>query len=234
MRSCQPLSLAPSLLALEQNFGRRLIGVIGYGSYFGACSSSARDIDLVVALDCFAETDLGAIKAALDKRDVKLPVQVQILYIEGGGNPDLYSINTCGPFFLEVLRGATVLTGTNPVRRWPKPRREVTDLSLLQKMQQYVYELQNRYLNHKGTALSSDDWRLAKKRLRLLDDDAARLLGPSWVRAKEGRALRAFLRENPEREGRQIKPIRLERALTLCQSALKLARDAVYNRLADS
>lgn len=151
-------------------FGKRVKCIIGYGTSFAkAHLEHPQDVDAVLVFDTRKKNDLRSLKLLKEKQGIEIPFQFQILYqdeIITDGN--LYSINTCGPFFLRVIQHGTLIYGENIFLKFKSPARISVLKSLLQKTQQYNYELKNFYLNTKPKILfSKRTHTLYKKRLRM-------------------------------------------------------------------
>lgn len=135
-------------LLLNKSFGRRLVGIIGYGSFF-VKPETAQDIDIIIVLDKKNKRDLQKIRKSYEHSLSPIKIQSQIIYkdkILSNGN--FYSINTCGPFFIEVIRkDGVVIYGKNIFTKIKNQKTILYKISILQKIQQYIYQLKNFYLN---------------------------------------------------------------------------------------
>lgn len=131
----------------EKMFGRRLISVVGYGSFF-TNKVNSNDIDFVIVLDKYHSGDLGHVRQLYKYNDISIRLHCQILYRdEILTNGDCFSINTCGAFFLSILKNGTLLYGKNIFTEISDPSDRFRKISILQKVQQYVYQLKNLYIN---------------------------------------------------------------------------------------
>jgi len=135
--------------SLKKTFERRIKSILVYGS---ACKkvNDAKDIDMVIVLDVFDTKDIKIIKKEVLKyRRLGIIIQMQILYETNDLPiiPDLYSINTWGDTFIEVLKEGKVLFGYNPFKKIPKNTTNLRKKELLKKIQQYLYFFRNKFIN---------------------------------------------------------------------------------------
>ncbi len=165
---------------LEDLFGKRLDSVLGYGSFFSNSDGNFSDVDLVIVLDKYRDDDCESIRDARLPKAIGLPLSPLILYKENI-LPDgiFFSANTCGPFFLRRLKEARVLFGSNPFIGILEPGKLIVDVSLLQKIQQYNYQLKTEYFNLLDNQFSAARLYLQKKRIRMMLLDLQTLTGDS-------------------------------------------------------
>jgi len=149
--------ISPVLLLkiFKRSFGGRLKALLLYGSLAQLSDKTSErknsDIDLIIILDEPDDQDLRMMREAMhDLRVSRNDIQFQLLYEKTDFpiDPHFYSINTCGNFFIEVLKKAVVLYGVNPFLKIEKlADKDGVKLQLLGKIQQYLFTMQNCYAN---------------------------------------------------------------------------------------
>jgi len=93
----------------------------------------------------------------------KLPIQLHLFYLkEIPTDADFCSINTCGSFIVWHIRQAKVLFGENVYDKITGPSDYHLQLSLLQKFQQYTFQLRN--ILCKISSISDGELLQARKR----------------------------------------------------------------------
>ncbi len=137
---------------LRQIFGDNLVGVLLYGS--SLTSTHPADLDLLVLLNNKADVcaDLMALKAFKEKYPA-VYFDLQLIYAQEYSDPNNFSLDSHGCFFLAILRRAHVLWGVNPfVSLEASP--EAILKSAVRKLQYYSFRARQMYL---GEAYRSKD-----------------------------------------------------------------------------
>jgi hypothetical protein len=105
----------------------------------------SQDVDLVIVLRRNSASYCAMLRRLIiQSRLSALPVQLHLFYLEEiTTDADFCSINTCGSFIAWHMRQAKVLYGENVYDRMTGPSDYHLRLSLLQKFQQYTFQLRN-------------------------------------------------------------------------------------------
>lgn len=105
----------------------------------------SQDVDLVIVLKRQTSSDCTSLRRLIVRSKLsKLPIQLHLFYLtEIPTDADFCSINTCGPFIAWHIRQAKVLFGENVYDKITGPSDYHLQLSLLQKFQQYTFQLRN-------------------------------------------------------------------------------------------
>ncbi len=124
----------------------------------------SQDIDLVIVLRHNSASDCTVLRRLIGQSKLSdLPVQLHLFYLsEIAMDADFCSINTCGSFIAWHMRQAKVLYGENVYDRMTGPSDYHLRLSLLQKFQQYVFQLRNTLC--KVRLISDNELLQARKR----------------------------------------------------------------------
>lgn len=141
-----------------------VIGILLHGSLVFNPKNRPQDIDLVVVLRRTREDDCETLRHLLARSGLTQPaVQLQLLYLEEiPTQADYFSLHTCGAFFVCHLRQAEVLYGKNVFDAVTGPADYQLQLSLLQKFQQYTFQLRSALM--KRGSISEKDLLQARKR----------------------------------------------------------------------
>ena len=141
-----------------------VVCILLHGSLLFNPHLSPQDADLVVVLKQKDRGDCVLLrKLIVQSRLSRLPVQLHLVYMEEiPANADFFSLHTCGPFFICHLRQAEVLFGENVFDAVSGPSDYHLQLSLLQKIQQYTFQLRNLVV--KTGRISEGELRQARKR----------------------------------------------------------------------
>ena len=125
---------------------------------------SPQDADLVVVLRKKDRGDCIKLRELAQSSELsRLPIQLHLIYLEEiPANADFFSLHTCGPFFVCHLRQAAVLFGENIFDMVTGPSDYHLQISLLQKVQQYTFQLRN--LVFRTRQASDGEIRQTKKR----------------------------------------------------------------------
>ena len=166
-------SIRSMTLAIVNEFGADSVEcVLLHGSAVFNPQVNPQDLDLIVILrkqngsDCLR---LGAIFEDFYQA-ITVPIQLHLIYLsELPRHANLFSINTCGCFFVPHLRQAQVIYGSNIFEGIEDPTRDNFLASLLQKVQQYTSELRNR-LCHLVDLRAADLWQVKKRTFGVLKD----------------------------------------------------------------
>lgn len=132
----------------KKRFDTRLVGILGYGSFFQGGFSRDGDVDLVIILDKNGKKDNQKIRASFRSLSSRCYFQAQVVYKNILlKDASYYSINTSGPFFLRILKTGDTLYGQNILGLLDNPDRKIFEISVLQKVQQYLSQLKHFYFN---------------------------------------------------------------------------------------
>lgn len=182
---------------VEEFSARGIESILLHGSVLFNPQVTPQDVDLVIVLrekrsdDC---ARLGRIFHGLVGA-IQIFVQPHLIYLEElPRNADIFSIHTSGSFFVQHLRQALVLHGSNVFHSIADPSREQFLISLLQKVQQYTSTLRSNlsYL----TAVTSADLRQARKRTFVVLKDV--LMAGDVLLQRHDEILAEFLRQFPD------------------------------------
>jgi len=138
--------------------------ILLHGSLLFNPHLSPQDVDLVVVLKRKDRRDCVLLrKLIVQSRLSRLSIQLHLVYMEEiPTNADFFSLHTCGPFFIYHLRQAEVLFGENVFDTVSGPSDYHLQLSLLQKIQQYTFQLRNLVV--KTGRISEGELRQVRKR----------------------------------------------------------------------
>lgn len=119
--------------------------VLFHGSILFNPQTPPQDADLVIVLRRRKENDCSELRKLVTRsRLVQLPIHLHLIYLEElPANADFFSIHTCGAFFTCHLRQAETIYGENIFDKLVGPSDYQLQLSLLQKVQQYTFQLRN-------------------------------------------------------------------------------------------
>ena len=156
---------------LKIKLKKRLTCIIGYGSFFNDKQEFVEDLDLVMVLKYQKPDDLLMIRNAFKLSKIKYKAQFQILYVNQLLNDGLfYSINRSGSFFLKVLLNKSIVLYGHNILKQLTPAGQLSDqIALIQKWQQYVYEITNTYLNQEQNR--TEIVRFIRKKLNIIKYD---------------------------------------------------------------
>ena len=156
-----------------QKLGGKIVSAFGvenvvcillHGSLVFNPHLSPQDADLVVVLRRKDQEDCALLRRlVVQSRLSRLPIQLHLIYLEEiPANADFFSIHTCGSFFVCHLRQAKALFGENIFDAVIGPSDYHLQMSLLQKIQQYTFQLRN--LIFRSGRISEGELRQARKR----------------------------------------------------------------------
>lgn len=154
-------SLAEKIVSV---FGaENVVGILLHGSVLFNPQLS-QDVDLVVIMRFRNVSDCESIRRLIvQSRLSQLPIQLHLFYLdEIPSHADFCSINTCGAFIAWHIRQAKVLFGENIYDRMSGPSDYHLQMSLLQKFQQYAFQLRNMICKTKP--ISNGELLQARKR----------------------------------------------------------------------
>jgi len=154
-------------------FKKRLHGIYGYGSFFTK-EKKSNDIDLIIILERNSPKDLIFLKKVLERSKVGNEINIQFLYknllIDSG---NFYSINTCGSFFLEILRNELITIYGLEFPKIQSPGSIFILTSLHQKIGQYLYQAKSIYINKKICKLDEE---ILSKRVKFIIQDMKKIV----------------------------------------------------------
>lgn len=122
-----------------------IVCILFHGSILFNPHIPPHDADLVIVLKRHdVENCSNLRKMVRQVRLIELPVHLHLIYLdEIPENADFFSIHTCGAFFTCHLRQAEALYGENVFDKIVGPSEYQLQLSLLQKVQQYTFQMRN-------------------------------------------------------------------------------------------
>ncbi len=124
---------------IKDKFAERFIGFLLYGSRTTGRNNENSDYDIVVILDEEKAGDIESIKM-LNKG--RLNCDLQLTYAkELPSNADFISWDSSGSFYYFVIGGAITIVGRNPFDVIKPPDEKAISLSVLSKMQYYIYRI---------------------------------------------------------------------------------------------
>ncbi|MFA5173223.1 MAG: hypothetical protein WC435_02390 [Candidatus Paceibacterota bacterium] len=150
---------------IVSTFGtNNIVCVLLHGSLLFNPHLIPQDVDLIIILKKKSSGDcLKLRELVIDLRMFELPIHLHLIYLEEiPTNADYFSIHTCGSFFVCHLRQAETLFGKNIFDVVNGPSDYHLQLSLLQKVQQYTFQLRN--LIFKIEPISEKEIRQTRKR----------------------------------------------------------------------
>jgi hypothetical protein len=171
---------------IVDSFGpENVVCILLHGSILFNPQSIPQDVDLVIVLRNKNRGDCSLLRElAIRTRITRIPVQIHLIYSqEIPIQADFFSIHTCGSFFVWHLRQANVLYGENIFDTLNGPSDYQLQLSILQKIQQYTFQLRNS--TFKIGRISEKDLHQAKKRSILVLKDLLISTGKLIQREKD-------------------------------------------------
>ncbi|MEN9523966.1 MAG: hypothetical protein RL536_35 [Candidatus Parcubacteria bacterium] len=122
-----------------------IVCILFHGSILFNPHILPHDADLLIVLKKRDAEDCSNLRKMVRQvRLTELPVHLHLIYLdEIPENADFFSIHTCGAFFTCHLRQAEPLYGENIFDRTVGPSEYQLQLSLLQKVQQYTFQMRN-------------------------------------------------------------------------------------------
>ncbi|MFY9493540.1 MAG: hypothetical protein WAP55_03640, partial [Minisyncoccia bacterium] len=122
-----------------------VVCVLLHGSLVFNTHPPPQDADIVIVLRRKDQGDCALLRGLVVQSHLsRLPIHLHLIYLEEiPTNADFFSLHTCGPFFVCHLRQAEVLFGENIFDVVTGPSNYQLQLSLLQKVQQYTFQLRN-------------------------------------------------------------------------------------------
>lgn len=147
-----------------RNFGaENVVSMLVHGSIIFNGGTASHDLDLVIVLKERTAGDCDLLRTSVMEAQIdETPIQLHLIYLaEVPVHADFFSIHTCGPFFVWHLRQSVVLHGENIFDRINGPSDYHLQLSLLQKVQQYTFQLRNMVFKRHAS-----EWDLHQARKR--------------------------------------------------------------------
>lgn len=141
-----------------------VICILLHGSLLFNPHLSPQDADIIVVLKRKDQEDCSILRGLIKQSQLsRLPIHLHLIYLEEiPANADFFSLHTCGPFFVCHLRQSEALFGENIFDAVTGPSDYHLQLSLLQKIQQYTFQLRN--LVFKTERISERELKQARKK----------------------------------------------------------------------
>ena len=131
----------PMTMDLKTSFKNRFVGVLLYGSQVFGESYEKSDYDLILILTKKRPNDLRLIKKLIKKHE-SMQFDFQLFYSsELSPNGNLFSWDSTGVYYFFVIREAIPVIGINPISSIRPPTKKALRISILNKMQYYVYRI---------------------------------------------------------------------------------------------
>lgn len=221
----------------------KVVCILLHGSLLSNPHLPPHDADIVIVLRSKGVGDCSALRKLVKQSQLaSLPIHLHLIYLgEIPTNADFFSLHTCGPFFVCHLRQAETLFGENIFDRVSGPSNYHLQLSLLQKAQQYTFQLRNQVF--KVGKVSMHELEVARKRsvvvlkdLLMSDDlivqqedailsEVSQRFPDLWSRIDSliREVVRKISKPTSDKEARQF----LEQCLTIHECAYDLMRDRI-------
>lgn len=171
-------------LEIKRKFGKRLDSVLLYGSKTLGNDKEKSDFDIALVLKTKSDEDVELIKS-LNNEWARF--DLNILYLDDlFTNADVFSWDSSGPLFYYVLRDSSSIIGKNPFDSMTPPTKEILDISILAKMQYYVFKIRRATFQSKSEQKNDYFLRRIPPIMRMLI-----LLKDQWYE-DEGDAIKNF------------------------------------------
>ncbi|MFY9493181.1 MAG: hypothetical protein WAP55_01770 [Minisyncoccia bacterium] len=238
-----------------QKLGGKIVSAFGaenmacillHGSLVFNPHLSPQDADLVIVLRRKEQGDCALLRELVVQSHLsRLPIHLHLIYLEEiPANADFFSFHTCGPFFVCHLRQAEVLFGENIFDVVTGPSNYQLQLSLLQKVQQYTFQLRNfvfktggiseeelRQIRKKTIVVLKDllmsEGKLIQQEVEIIHEIADRLSDFSSEELE-------FLQQLPEEWAIPSSDIEIRKFLQQCLAVHERAYDIMRKRMAKS
>lgn len=152
---------------LKDKFGDKLRSILVYGSVLRDKAPS--DIDLIVLLkEKDTIEDLKKLKQVTEDYEDGV-LDMQLLYNEEIVNPKLFSLDTHGSFFVEVLKHSKAVYGDNPFDEIVTEN-EDRQRSALNKVQNYMFRARQEAIGLGRHSKDINPFYHRKKIMRIMDD----------------------------------------------------------------
>jgi len=173
-----------------------VVCILFHGSIVFNPEIQPQDVDLVIILKQKKEDDCMVLRRLVKgSRLFQLPVHLHLIYLEEiPANADFFSIHTCGAFFVCHLRQAETLYGENVFDKMTGPSDYHLQLSLLQKAQQYTFQLRNLIFKTEHVLETELLWARKKSVIMLKD----LLLSSGTLIQEEERIIQETIRRFPQ------------------------------------
>ena len=170
--------------------------ILFHGSILFNPQTPPQDADFVIVLRRKKEDDCSELRRLVTRsRLVQVPIHLHLIYLEElPVNADFFSIHTCGAFFACHLRQAETIYGENIFDKLVGPSDYQLQLSLLQKVQQYTFQLRNLVFKP-GKASEGELLWARKKSIVMLKD---LLLSSGILIQEEARIIRESMDRFPQ------------------------------------
>jgi hypothetical protein len=223
-----------------------VVSILLHGSLLFNPHLPSQDADLVIILKRKDTKDCSLLRSlVIRSRLHRLPIHLHLIYLEETPtNADFFSIHTCGPFFVCHLRQAEVLFGENVFDAVSGPSDYHLQLSLLQKIQQYTFQLRNQIFKTGKVS----DYELAQARKRsivvlkdllmsegVLIQKETEIVDEAVARFSDFSAENLqFIREISRGQAKSLPEKRRGQFLQRCLAVHECAYDLMRNRIAKS
>lgn len=130
---------------LREKFQNNLYAVLLYGS--SQHREKYWDLDILVILkrNYLTSSDFDILQE-IAREYSSQSLDLQALYLSELKNPDVFALDAHGAFFSRILQRASLLYGTNPFSRTYEPARKVFLISLITRIQRYVFHARQEYI----------------------------------------------------------------------------------------
>lgn len=125
---------------------QNIAGILLYGGYL--YSENLSDLDVIIVLESKEQVQADLLKLKLIKDSLtELKLDLQLIYLEEITSGDYFALDTHGAYFIEVLKNAEVIFGTNPFINISLDSK-TKNASISSQIQYYVFRARQELLGH--------------------------------------------------------------------------------------